>query len=108
MSEPTSVKVRCSRCGEFVVAASELRVTRDAPGAGMFLFTCPNCRRDVWQEAEPSTLLILRSAGVRFADGVAPLELVEPHLGPPISWDDVLDARSGMSHGCCPQDELTA
>lgn len=107
MSEPTTVKVSCRRCGELVLEASVLRVTRAPEGAGMFVFTCPSCSRDVWQEADSSTLLVLRSVGVGPVDGLAPLELVEPHTGPPISWDDVLDAQTGMRHDCCPQDELT-
>jgi hypothetical protein len=108
MSQPTTVKVSCRRCGELVVDAHAVRVTRASQGAGMFLFNCPSCTRDVWQEADPATLLLLRSVGVGLVDGLAPLELVEPHAGPSISWDEVLDAQSGMRHSCCPQDELTA
>jgi len=108
VSEPTTVRATCRRCGEVIIDAGGVRATTAPHGTGMFVFTCPGCTREVWQAADPSTLLLLRSAGVAPLDGLVPLELIEAHVGPPINWDDVLDAHSGMDHHCCPQDELTA
>jgi hypothetical protein len=74
----------------------------------MFEFSCPICRRDVWQAADATMLLQLRSSGGTALNGLAPLELTEQHVGPAISWDELLEAHEQMHGHCCPQDELTA
>ena len=108
MAELSTIPVECQRCGELDVAVSEVRRTPIDSGVGMFVFTCPICRREVWQAADAGTLLQLKSSGVSPLAGTAPLELVEPHLGPAISWDELLEAHEQIDGHCCPQDELIA
>lgn len=108
MAEVQGVKVTCRECGQVVVVSSEVRVTRTAAGTGLFAFTCPDCAREIWQAADASTLLLLKSVGAQPLEGVAPLELTEHHQGSPISWDEVLVTHEAMRDHCCPQDELTA
>ena len=106
MAEDRTVRITCRRCGPVVASPSEIGVTGGDSG-GLFAFTCPSCGRDVWQAADAGTLAVLRSVGAPEVTGVAPLELVEPHAGPPITWDDLLEAHQVMSGHCCPQDELS-
>lgn len=107
MAELQGVKVNCRACGPTVVQPSDLHVTPTDTGTGLCVFVCPSCSREVWQAADASTLLALRSVGAQPLEGVAPLELTERHQGLPISWDELLESHEAMRDHCCPQDELT-
>ncbi|MFA5884450.1 MAG: hypothetical protein WDA60_11410 [Acidimicrobiia bacterium] len=58
---------------------------------GTYQFSCPRCGDPVAREATPRILSLLVSAGVPTEVWHQPAELLEPHLGPPISADDALD-----------------
>lgn len=49
-----------------------------------------------------------RRVGVSELVGTIPWELLEPHAGPPLSWDDLLDLQLAVSRTGCPQEELLA
>lgn len=111
MYEDRVVTVSCRRCGPVALAPVAIRVAaaggRD-DADGLFGFTCPVCARQIWQAADDGTLEVLRGIGAPVLTGPAPFELVEPHRGGTISWDELLDAHELMSRHCCPQDELSA
>lgn len=108
MSEAREVTVACRTCGPVVLATRDVRAARSqtSPDEGLFAFTCPRCGRDVLQDAPATTVALLFASGARPLSGLVPFELAEQHAGPPITWDELLDAHEQMSTHCCPQDEL--
>ena len=99
MPSSISVRVVCPGCGPVVVPATDLRCELEAAGqAGICELRCPVCASTVLIPAVASAVETIRGAG---AEGmtIAPFELLEPHAGPPISWDDVLDFKLALESG---------
>ena len=87
-----TIKATCPACGDVRLRSRELTVRVCAEtDEGTYTFACPRCRAIVAREATPRILALLVSAGVRTEVWHQPAELFEPHDGPPISADDLLD-----------------
>ena len=88
---PPRVHTRCPWCGLVELLVSELTCSGAGPGEdrGLCQFTCPECSRPVFVAVSPSDVALLWTEGA--GEGCLPLELLEPHSGPPLSWDDLLD-----------------
>lgn len=87
-----TIKASCPACGDVRLKARDLLVRVCAEtDAGSYSFACPRCGEPVAREATPRILALLVSAGVRTEVWHQPAELLEPHAGPPISVDDLLD-----------------
>jgi hypothetical protein len=57
-----------------------------------YVFTCPACHHVVTKPAEdPRVVRLLTSVGVRSTYWTMPAELDEPHDGPPLTSDDLID-----------------
>ena len=91
MAPPRLVRTRCPWCGRVEVLASELTCSGAGPGddRGLCQFTRPECARRVFVTLSPSDVALLWAEGA--GEGRLPLELLEPHRGPPLTWDDLLD-----------------
>lgn len=91
------MRARCSWCGEVRITVDGLRcgILPDR-SAALCEFSCPSCGRLAFQRtsAERAAMFIL--SGARRATTRIPLELLEDHDGPAISWDDVLDLRLAL------------
>jgi hypothetical protein len=59
--------------------------------SGSYTFRCPECEMAVAKHADPTVVELLVSSGVEMAVWQLPAELWEPHMGEPISHDDLLD-----------------
>ncbi len=57
----------------------------------MYAFQCPRCNIRTTKDATERIVELLRSAGVETTEWRDPVELLEPHSGPPISPNDLLD-----------------
>jgi hypothetical protein len=91
MGSSMSVRVVCPGCGPVVVPANELRCELEAAGErGICELRCPLCTATVLVPAVASSVKTMHGAGAGHMS-IAPFELLEAHVGPPISWDDVLD-----------------
>ena len=87
-----TIKATCPLCGDVKLRSRDLVVRVCAEtDEGTYSFACPRCREHVAREATPRILSLLVSAGVRTEVWHQPAELFEPHEGPPISADDLLD-----------------
>ncbi|MFN2555538.1 MAG: hypothetical protein ABR592_01475 [Nitriliruptorales bacterium] len=73
---------------------------------GIFEFVCPFCGRLVLVATEPWRALALQATGAARMTGPVPFELLEPHQGPPVIWDEVLDAHLALGQDDLPQAEL--
>lgn len=100
-----AVTVECRWCGEVECSAADLRC--EARGSeGMLEFGCPFCNRLGLAATEAWRALALQGLGARRMTGPVPFELLEPHQGPAVTWDEVLDAHLALGQTDRPQAEL--
>ena len=66
---------------------------------GSYSFRCPQCRLLVSKVIDPSVVDVLVLAGVRIEVWAMPAELDEPHVGDPISYDDLLEFHFELQRG---------
>ena len=91
------VRVVCPGCGPLVLPAKELRCELEAAGDnGICELQCPVCSTMVLVPAGPAAVETMRNGGAGHISGSVPFELLEPHIGRPISWDDVLDFKLAL------------
>lgn len=110
MTEETVVQASCPWSGQIALSPEELRCAKPRRGvaSGLCEFTCPDCGRLVIVRTTREGVAAALRAGAVRASGPMPFELLEPHHGPPVSRDDLLDLHLTMERTCCPQAELAA
>jgi hypothetical protein len=97
MRSTIEVRVSCPGCGPMLVPAGEFQCEVDASeGKGLCEMRCPVCSAIVVLPAAASAVETLLRAGAGHMHGSIPFELLEPHTGPPLSWDDVLDFKLAL------------
>ena len=97
MRSKVEVRAVCPGCGPMIVAAGELRCEVEVAGRdGICELKCPVCSTTILVPAVAPAVETLWSAGAGHMDGTVPFELLEPHTGPPLSWDDVLDFKLAL------------
>lgn len=109
MEAPVELLTECPWCGEISVTTADLRCRVErASERGLCEFHCPICSRLVILPATASSARALLERGATSITGLAPFEFIEPHGGPPISWDDVLDLHLVLEHTDHSQEEIAA
>ena len=103
----TMVEARCPWDGTVPVRIVEMSCATAAGDgangpAGLCSFACPTCGREVINPVPLDGIKTLWLLGSEQSTGHVPFELLEPHTGPPLSWDDVLDAHEALERICCP------
>ena len=97
MQSDIKVRVVCPGCGPLVVPAAELRCEVEADGDnGLCELSCPVCSATLLVRAPAATVEVMRDGGAGHMTGSVPFELLEPHTGPPLSWDDLLDFKLAL------------
>lgn len=94
-----SVRDDCTYgCGSvsFEVEDLTVRVCIDTNEA-TYLYRCPECRMVVTRDVHRSLRELLINSGARVESWFLPSELFEPHDGPPISVDDVIDFHQALN-----------
>ena len=92
IADMATIRATCPACGDVKLRSRDLMVRVCAEtDLGTYQFACPRCGEPVAREATPRILSLLVSAGVPTEVWHQPAELLEPHAGPPITIDDVLD-----------------
>jgi len=88
----TTIRANCPTCGDVQLRANDLvvRVCSDDE-SGSYTFRCPTCTVAVAKGASKRIVDLLVSSGVRMEVWRLPAELSEPHLGPVLQPDDLLD-----------------
>ena len=100
MSGTVKVRVVCPGCGPVVLPAKALRCELEAAGdKGICELRCPVCSTMVLVPAGPVAVETMRDGGAGHMTGSVPFELLEPHSGPPLSWDEVLDFKLALDCG---------
>lgn len=96
MSEMTTIRATCPRCGEVEMGAQAILLSvREEEGEGTYSFTCPVCDDTVEKPADRKVVMLLLSAGVdvtRLGDP-EPAAAAEDTKGeaPPLTSDDLID-----------------
>ena len=89
----TIVRSTCDVCGDVEMRPEhlELRVCSD-PKYSTYHFSCPSCHRLITKPAADGRVrLALLGVGVHMVEWSLPDELHEPHDGPPLTSDDLID-----------------
>ncbi|HZN12860.1 MAG TPA: hypothetical protein VFB78_01220 [Acidimicrobiales bacterium] len=85
------MRATCPTCGDVELTVDQLTAIVCATNnEGSYAFQCPECGMAVVKEAEAHVVELLASAGVRLSVFELPAELEEPHLGQPLTHDDLL------------------
>ncbi|HVE97762.1 MAG TPA: hypothetical protein VNA12_01115 [Mycobacteriales bacterium] len=94
----TTIKATCPDCGEVELTAADVRlmVCSHSP-MSYYAFTCTTCRDEVRKPADDHVVSLLLSGGVEALVWELPAEALEPHDGPAICYDDVLDFALRMT-----------
>jgi hypothetical protein len=111
----TRIRAICPDCGEVELTPPQVELRLGRLGRrGLYRFTCPSCTLLVTKPADRRIVRLLSSVGVKAwlpGPGIGlgswsgsgtradagttrpdlPAEALEPHQGPPLTWDDLLD-----------------
>ncbi|MFN8028613.1 MAG: hypothetical protein U0W40_20335 [Acidimicrobiia bacterium] len=89
----TTVRAQCPECGDVRLQINDLTVVvgDDAEMPSSYRFCCPVCDHVVTREATARIVDLLVGAGAAQEIFRWPAELAEPHMGPPLTADDLLD-----------------
>jgi hypothetical protein len=110
MRSRIQVRMTCPRCGPMVVDGGLLRCETEPrpPSRGLCELDCPSCSQPILFSTAPAVMEALLEGGAKHPSGAVPFELLEPHAGPPLSWDDLLDFTVALERTAWPQFELDA
>ena len=88
----TTIKASCPDCGEVELTPADVRlmVCSYSP-LSYYAFDCDTCRGEVRKPADDHVVSLLLSGGVEAVVWELPAEALEPHEGPAICYDDLLD-----------------
>lgn len=92
----TRILASCEACGPMAVDVGAVTVYRFAT-ASLVGVRCPRCRLESFRLIHDAVLDTLTRLGARV--GRLPWELDERHDGPPLTWDEVLDAAAELRAG---------
>jgi hypothetical protein len=87
----TTIKATCPGCGEIDLTADDIVLRIGAAQANTYGFTCPACGDFVEKPADDRVVRLLLSGGVVPVPVHVPAEAFEPHEGPAITYDDILE-----------------
>jgi predicted RNA-binding Zn-ribbon protein involved in translation (DUF1610 family) len=90
MKGDSSFTVACPECGDVEVDNDQLWLVVTAGGMDHYDFHCPTCRAHVMRPADDEVFELLAPlVAVEVLD--VPAEALEPHLGPALTVDDLID-----------------
>lgn len=90
-------EARCAWCGVVELDPAALRVHARGTHQGLVEYACPSCGRLNIRPLDRADLEVLDRVGLPVRSGRAPFELLEPHDGPSLSLDDLLDLHEALS-----------
>jgi len=100
----TLIRATCDTCGDIELRVADVQVLLCAStNEGSYAFRCTICRLAVSKPADARVVDILIAAGVELVVWDMPAELDELHVGPPISYDDLIEFHFGLDSGAVDQ-----
>ena len=94
----TTIKASCPTCGEVELTPDDvsLMVCSHAP-LSYYAFTCLTCLHEIRKPADEHVVALLVSGGVPAQVWGLPAEALEEHVGPQLTYDDLLDFALQLS-----------
>lgn len=94
----TLVHATCVDCGDIQVTTAEVtvRVCIAPRHPAAYVLRCPRCAGIVTRPVPVRVANLLVCYGAAFQLWAPPAELAEPHEGPPISHDDLIDFHRAL------------
>jgi len=91
MTDVRRFAASCPRCGDLDVSAEQMwLVLTDRSERDHYVFHCPGCKQHVRRKAHAITVRLLeRLVPVERIE--IPAEALEPHEGPPLTEDDLIE-----------------
>src|SRR5476649_2501175 len=87
----TTIKATCPTCGEVELTADDLTLMVCSQAAlSYYAFRCPRCIEEIRKPADDHVISLLISGGVHATNWNVPAEALEAHVGPAITYDDLL------------------
>lgn len=88
----TTIKASCPTCGPVDLAQIEVTlIVCSQTILSYYAFNCPKCIEVVVKPADDHIIALLISAGVTAEVRDIPAEALELKVGPPLTYDDILD-----------------
>lgn len=89
----TTIKASCPECGEVRLTPPDvqLMVCENRAALSYYEFRCPTCSDEVRKHADDHVVSLLVSGSVAAHTFRIPIEALEPHEGPELTYDDLLD-----------------
>jgi predicted RNA-binding Zn-ribbon protein involved in translation (DUF1610 family) len=88
----TTIKATCPDCGEIDLTPDDILLRiGSAEDSNTYAFSCPSCGFFVEKPADERVIRLLLSGGVMPTLVHVPAEALEPHYGPRINHDDLLE-----------------
>lgn len=81
----------CPACGEVGLTPDDIELVVCGTASSTYSFDCPTCGNRVRGHADAELVRLLESGGVMVTLLPIPAEALEPHEGPPLTLDDLLD-----------------
>lgn len=100
MSRQAVVQTECPTCGPLNLSSASFRCGIDpkSPGLAICEYICPSCSSIVLFPALPQAAEALMAYGAGRSSGTVPFEVLEPHSGPTLTADDLLDFGLALQH----------
>jgi len=87
----------CPTCGDVKLLLEEVELwVCSRRHASFYRFTCPLCQNLIVKPAGEGVMGILAKEGVTPKAWFYPAEWDEPHVGPPLTTDDLLDLYESL------------
>lgn len=94
----TTIKASCPTCGEVELTSQDVRLMVCSHAVlSYYTFDCPSCAESVRKPADDHVVSLLMSGGVRAEVWDLPAEATEPHIGPALTYDDLLDLAMALA-----------
>ena len=88
----TTIKASCPTCGEVELTPADVSLMVCSHAAlSYYAFTCLTCLDEIRKPADDHVVSLLVSGGVSATVWEVPAEALEPHTGPVLTYDDLLD-----------------
>lgn len=92
------VEVACQHCGLVRIGIKKFSLYVDpSNGESFFTFVCPSCNSVNKYPADDYIVEVLTFNGVMPHIWERTLEMLEPKIGPPLTYDDLLDLHLELS-----------
>ena len=92
-----NITAACDECGDIALRPSEVTLLFCRDNTVItYSFICRNCHLIVCKRTDPHLAQILMTMGCIQKVWTLPVEMKEPHSGPKISYDDILDLHIAL------------